>query len=316
MDNLYLLTGNGYMIKKNLDKLKASLNIEYEELNLVVFHDMPAVREIVDACTGVPFMSEKRLIIIKDTRLLSGKSSKEEGKELAAYLENLPETSVLVMCYKGGPDKRRALYKSAAKLGKVMHYAEPKAPVCKSFAMDEARKHGAVLPSQQAGLLVEIAGCDYYSIENEVAKLAVYAEGRQITRQDIEQCVSKTLEYSSFELHRLLLHKKTEQAVRLLNEILSEESPEALVGLLAYNFREMYKVRSMMDAGYSSNRIAGVLKAADFIVSRRMGECRNFTCQDIRKAISSLSEVDYQKKSGRGDSDIMLPRTLFEIYKL
>ena len=316
MDNLYLLTGNGYMIKKNLDEIKASLNIEYEELNLVVFREMPAVSEVIDACSSVPFMSDKRLIVLKDTRLLSGKGSKEEGKKLADYLENLPETSVLVMCYEGGPDKRRTLYKRAAKFGKVISNDDPKAPVCVSFAMDKSKKAGAVLKRQQASLLVEIAGCDYYVIENEVDKLAVYAKGRQITDDDIKQCVSRTLEYSSFELHRLFIEKRTAEAVKLLNEILSEESPEALIGLLAYNFREMYKVRSMMDLGYSANRIAGVLKSRDFIVGKRMKECKGFSSKEIRKAISMLGETDYQKKSGRGDSDLMLPRTLFEIYKL
>ncbi len=316
MYNLYLLAGNGYMIKKNLDEIKASLNIEYEELNFVVFRDMPAVGEVVDACSSVPFMSEKRLVVLKDTRLLSGKGSKEDGKELADYLERLPETSVLIMCYEGEPDKRRALYKRATKLGKVISNAEPKAPACVSFAMEKAKKAGAVMKKQQAELIVEIAGCDYYVIENEVDKLAVYAKGRQITEEDIKRCVSRTLEYSSFELHRLFIQKRTAEAVSLLNEILSEESPEALVGLLAYNFREMYKVRSMMDIGYSANRIAGVLKSSDFIVSKRMSECRGFTSKEIRKAIGMLSETDYQKKSGRGDSDLMLPRTLFEIYKL
>jgi DNA polymerase-3 subunit delta len=304
------------MIKKNLDEIKESLKIEYEELNLVMFRDMPAVREVIDACSGVPFMSDKRLVILKDTRLLSGKGSKEEGKELADYLEMLPETNVLVMCSEGEPDKRRALYKRAAKLGKVISNPEPKAPVCVNFAIEKANKAGALLKKQQAGLLVEIAGCDYYVIENEVDKLAVYAKGRQITEEDIKRCVSRTLEYSSFELHRLFIQKRTAEAVSLLNEILSEESPEALVGLLAYNFREMYKVRSMMDIGYSANRIAGVLKSSDFIVSKRMSECRSFTSKEIRKAIGMLSETDYQKKSGRGDSDLMLPRTLFEIYKL
>ena len=212
--------------------------------------------------------------------------------------------------------KEGALYKRSAKLGKVISNPEPKAAVCVNFAIERAKKADALLKKQQAGLLVEIAGCDYYVIENEVDKLAVYAKGRQITDEDIKQCVSRTLEYSSFELHRLFIQKRTAEAVSLLNEILSEESPEALVGLLAYNFREMYKVRSMMDIGYSASRIAGVLKSSDFIVSKRVSECRGFTSKEIRKAISMLSETDYQKKSGRGDSDLMLPRTLFEIYKL
>ena len=316
MDNIYLLAGNGFMINKNLTKLKASLDIQYEELNVSVFRDMPAVSEVIDACQGVPFMSEKRLVVLKDTSLLAAKSSAEEGKLLSDYLEKLPGSTVLVMCYEGEPDRRRTMYKQTKKLGKVSEFAEPKEPDCVSFVMEEAKRAGAAIKKPEAEMLVGIAGCDYYALENEIAKLSVYSGGRQISSDHIKKCVSRSLEYSSFEIHSLLVQKKTDEAMSLLDDILMEERPEALIGLIAYNFREMFKVRAMLDLSYSAARITEVLKSREFIVRKRINDCKHFNGEDIRKGLKLLGELDYQTKSGKADSQLSLPQTLLRIYKI
>ena len=263
MDNLFLFTGNGYMIDKNLSSLRKKLAIQMEELNVTVFKDMPSVDELIGVCCQVPFMSDKRLVVCKELSLLSPKSSKEEGKKLADFFEQLPDTTVLIMCFMGAPDKRRTLYKQIKKMGSVFDYPEPKADVCIKFAVDEAKRNGTVIKRPSAELLVNTVGCDYYAIENEIAKLAVFTGGKEIKQEHVKQCASKSLEYNVFEMHNLLVGKKANDAFSLLEEILFDGRPEALIGLIAYNLREMYKVRAMMDVSFSESRIAQTLKTRD-----------------------------------------------------
>ena len=316
MDNLYLLSGNGYMINKNIKMLRDKIGIQLEELNVTAFRDMPAVSELVDVCSNVPLMSDKRLVILKDAQVLSPKAGKEDSKKLAEYLQKLPATSVLIMCYEGDPDRRRALYKYIKKQGTVYEYPEPKDIDCINFTMQYARKNGASIDRQAAALLVGIAGCDYYAVENEMEKLIVYSGGREILKKHIKECASKSLEYNVFEVHSLLAGKKAEEALTLLDEILIDGRPEALIGLIAYNFREMYKVRSMMDLSYPAGKIAQVLNSRDFIIRKRMGECGRFSGEEIREGLRELGELDFSIKSGRSDAVLKLSQTLLKIYKL
>lgn len=316
MDNLFLFTGNGYLIEKNLISLRKKLDIQMEELNVSVFKDMPSVDELIGVCCQVPFMSDRRLIVCKELSLLSPKSSKDEGKKLSDYLEQLPDTTVLIMCFVGAPDKRRTLYKQIKKMGSAFDYPEPKADACIKFAVDEAKRNGSSIKRPAAELLVNTVGCDYFAIENEVAKLAVFTKGKEIKQEHVKSCASKSLEYNVFEMHSLLVSKKSSEAFSLLEDILFDGRPEALIGLIAYNLREMYKVRAMMDASFSESRIAQTLKTRDFIVRRRIKDCRNFTSEQLRDGLSQLSELDFNIKSGRQDPVAALHDTLVKIYKL
>lgn len=316
MDNLFLFTGNGFMIEKNISSLRKKLNIQMEELNVSVFKDMPSVDELIGVCCQVPFMSDRRLVVCKELSLLAPKSSKDEGKKLADYLEQLPDTTALIMCFMGAPDKRRTLYKKIKNIGSVFDYPEPKSDACIKFAVDEAKRNESAIKRPAAELLVSTVGCDYYAIENEIAKLAVFTAGKEIKQEHVKLCASKSLEYNVFEMHNLLVSNKPSEAFSLLEDILFDGRPEALIGLIAYNLREMYKVRAMMDAAFSEYKIAQTLKTRDFIVRRRIKECRNFTSKELRDGLTWLGELDFSIKSGRQDPVIALHDALVKIYKL
>ncbi len=316
MNNIYLFCGDSFLIKKNVKALQASLNIQNEELNVATFRDMPSVDELIGVCSQVPFMSDKRLVILSEVSLLAAKANAEEGKRLAQFLPTLPTTTVLVMCFSGAPDKRRVLYKQIGKLGQIKQYADPKPDACADFAIDEANSVGAKIGRPAARELVELVGCDYFALRNEVGKLAIYADRAEITSKHIKECVSRTLEVDVFELHNLLVQKKATNAAALLRDIMMDSRPEALIGLIAYNFREMYKIKVMLDLSYSINRIAAMLKSRDFIVRRRAGECKRFSQGELKDSLVRLSNLDYAIKSGGKDASLSMHAVLVKIYKL
>ncbi|MBT3319051.1 MAG: DNA polymerase III subunit delta [Clostridia bacterium] len=316
MNNIYLFCGDSFLIKKNVKTLRESLNIQNGQLNVATFRDMPSVDELVGACAQVPFMSDKRLVILRDAALLAAKSNAEEGKRLAEYLADLPSTTVLVMCYEGAPDKRRVLYKQIGKLGQLKEYADPKPDACVAFAVGEAKKASVGVSSTVARELVDLVGCDYFALRNEIEKLAIYSDGDEITSAHIKECVSRSLEVDVFELHKLFVQKKAAKAAALLQGIMADSRPEALIGLIAYNFREMYKIKVMLDLKYSVGKITAVMKSRDFIVRRRAGECKRFSQAELKESLVLLANLDYAIKSGTQDATLAMNAALVSIYKL
>lgn len=314
--NIYLFTGDSYMVKQSVIMLRQSLNIQHEQLNLTTFKEMPDADTLIGACAEVPFMADQRVIIVYDSKVLTAKGNATEGKKIAAFLDRLPDSTVLIFCLSDSPDKRRVLYKHIKKLGKIKELAEPKPDVCIRFVLDRVKQHGASIQKNTAAQLVQIVGCDYFALDNEAAKLAIYSDGKQITTEHVTKCVSKSLEYNVFEIHELFVKQQAGKAHALLSDILNNERPEALIGLFARKIRDMYKTRAMLDARFSMDRIIGMLKVPGFVARRLAEECRHFSAGELREGLKILSDLDYSIKSGTADASLALPDTLIKIYKL
>ncbi len=310
--NIYIFTGESYMINKRIQKLKCMA--ANPDLNVAEYKTMPASAELISACAQVPFMSDVRVVAITDCSVLNASGSAEEAKKIAVYLDKMPDTTVLAMCSTEPPDKRRTLYKYVKQNGTVNEFAAPNNAACVSFAAKKAKELGATISAKAAQELVSIAGRDYYTLENEVNKLAVYCNFGEITLAHIAECASRSLEYNVFEIHNLLARRQADKAYALLADVLEQERPEALIGLFARKIRDMYKVRTMRDAGFSQQRIEKQLGLNSYAVSMLIKDCSRFSADSLRQGIAMLADTDYGIKCGRTDAALALNKTLLCIY--
>jgi len=314
--NLYLFSGDNYMVRKALNGLIGSLDIALPEINVTGFKAMPPIDTFIEACASLPMMAERRLVYVTEYPSQASEGDSSDIKRLTAFLEKLPETTVLVFACEGAPDKRRTLYKRIAAAGLVREFPSPKEKDCAAFAVEQAKKQGMRMTIGSATQLVKLAGCDYYAMENEVAKLAVYAETGEITAEHVRQCASRTLDYNIFELHNLFIQRDAKKVQILLTDVLDTERPEGLIGLFAKKFRDMYKVRSLMDRGHGPARIAETLKMKDYPTQMLVQECARFSRSHLQNALRALADLDYAVKSGEKDALLAMTQTLFEIYNL
>lgn len=314
--HLYIFAGESYIVRESLKELKKTLGIEYPEMNIAEYKTMPKAQEIIEACASVPFMSEKRLVAVTDCNILTTKGSADEARKLAAFLPRMPETTALALCTDEAPDRRRTLYTEIKKLGIIREFAQPVREDCVRFVQAQAKRYGAAVSPKAAADLVEASGCDYHILDGEVAKLAAYAGYGAITEAHVKECASKSLEYNVFEIHSLLINKQPVKAKELLNDILRSERPEGLIGLIARKIRDMYKIKSMAEAGYTAAKSAEVMDIKRFAAEMILKESKRFSLGELRGALKDLADLDYGIKSGEKDADIALNETVLKIYKM
>ncbi len=313
--NIYIFSGDSFMVKKSVRELRKALDISNEELNVTDFKSMPKADELIAACAQVPFMSKYRLVIVSECSVLRAKGGAEQAKKIADNLEKIPDSTALVLCVDSA-DKRRGLYKKAKKMGEVKEFAEPRQADCINFIIEQADSLGVKISRQTAAELVSVSGCDYYTLENELKKLAVYCKKEAVTSEHIKQCCSKTLEYNVFEIHGLFVNKQAQKAKLMLDDILKSERPEMLIGLFARKIRDMYKAKMMINAGYSLDKIAGTLHVKNFVAQILYKECKRFSVSQLRNGLLLLADLDYSIKSGEKDASLALPEALVRIYSL
>ena len=310
--NIFIFTGESYLIRKNVGDIKK--NIDNHALNVTEYKSMPAADALLEACVQVPFLSDKRLVCVWDCTALGSMGSAEEAKKIAAFLDKIPDTTYLVLCLEGQPDKRRALYRHVSQSGIVRIFEAPTAAACAGFVQQMAKQQGARIGVKEAQTLVSLVGCDYDTLENEIKKLAVYSGFGDITSTHIDACASRTLEYNVFEIHKLLTAKQADKAFALLDDILAQERPEMLIGLFARKIRDMYKVKTMRDAGFSQERIEKQLGMKSYAVQMLVRESAQFSVDALREGIKKLADLDFGIKSGGKDAALALHATLVCVY--
>ena len=96
LDEELIKDGVNLVVKKTVEK-------ELEELNLIKIDGMNTTfDDIFNVCETMPFMSEKKVVIIYRANFLQEKSDSSGTKiynEIKKYIEDLPPYTILIMYY-------------------------------------------------------------------------------------------------------------------------------------------------------------------------------------------------------------------------
>lgn len=250
--------------------------------------------DIVAACNTLPFMSDVRLVTVKN----ADKLRKADSEELVAYLASPAETCVLAL-YAQGLAKNTRLFKAVAKLGKaaVIDCASVSKRDLPSLVAKMAKGHGIAMRSDAAGLLVELVGEDTVRLDAELKKLALsHMGGAAVTPEEVAAMVERTTEAKPWEFVDALSDRDAARCVRLRSRMAST-SPHALLAMCITRIRELSMVRALAARG-QAGQLGQYLKGPDWKYRRHPGYARNFTAAELRHALRTARDTERAMKSG------------------
>lgn len=167
-----------------------------------------------------PMMGSQVLVLVREAQRV------RDLDTLAAHLDELPESTCLILCYKKKADKRKALYKAISERGGFFESTkmyDSKIPdfIIKSFAARQLD-----IDPRTAHLMADSTGNDLEKILNEVEKiaLALSEKGtRTVTPEVIEYYIGVSKEYNNFELLTALIRREAARAYRIALYFASDE---------------------------------------------------------------------------------------------
>lgn len=213
---------------------KAILPEGMEELNESLM-DAPDASAIIAACETLPFLADKRLVIVREHPALTGRSDADE--KLLSYIPNVPESAVLVFLCRGKADARKKLYTAIKKAGGIVSFApltdaELNAWVVKAFA-----GLGKSVSPQTASVLTFTVGSDTALLRREIDKLAALAGDRDtVTEEDVHAVATRSIECTVFEMVDAVVAGQQGKAFGLLRDMLTAGSDR--LGILAMLLRQ------------------------------------------------------------------------------
>ena len=252
----------------------------------------------------------------------------ESGKEkiILKYLED-PQENIKVFFVENNIDKRKKIYKEIVKLEKsnkaeIREFLIPvnfqfdnwiKKTVEKSGGKIKKETISALAISLGRGLAQKdknkkiIQSYNLWEAKSEIEKLISYCDGREITENDVGLLVKSKVDTNIFNLIDKISSKNKRTAVSLLNEQIDKGTNEIyLLTMFVYQFRNLLKVKSLLNSGMSSSEIASKTKMHPFVVQKSVEQCGKFEMNDLKKIYKKLFDADLAIKTGKMNPRLVL----------
>lgn len=296
---IFLFFGSDiYSLREKLKFWQKEFERKYGgDINVSVLDGRDArAQEIFQTCAAIPFLAEKRFVIVKNF-LTEGKD--EEKSALAELLSKLPDSCVLIFSETEPIDRRIGLFKKIQKTGKTIEFNHLSGSKLLAWIENRVKKAGAEIERDAAISLAEIIPEDLHAMENEIAKLAAYCRGRTISRNDIELLTNSQLSVSIFKLTDFIGQKNKRGALKTLHQLIeSGEDMHRILYMIMRQFRIITCVKDLASQGLGRDSISGKLREHPFVVSNTIPQTRNFSLAQLLRAYKLLINIDTKLKSG------------------
>ncbi len=286
-----------------------------EELNETVM-DAPAADAIIAACETLPFMADKRLVIVREHPALTGRAEAEE--KLVSYISRVPETAVLVFLCRGKADARKKLYTAIKKANGVVSFAALSDAELNAWVVRTFAALGKSCTPQVASVLIFTVGSDTALLRTEMDKLAALAGDRgEITEADVQSVATRSVECTVFEMVDAVVAGQQGRAFGLLRDMLTTGSERlGILAMLLRQFRLMQHIKIMQYEKLSPAEIKQRLGVAPFAAERCMRQASGYTGGQVKQAVQICLDAEYRVKSGSWNQEGALEKAMLEIFAL
>jgi len=156
-------------------------------------------------------------------------------------------------------------------------------------------------------MLAALVGNDLRLLDQEIDKLLLYADGQQVTTEEVRALVSRARETSIFDLVDCVGRRQTGKALLLLHRLLDDgEAPLYLLAMLARQIRILIQVSELRAQGLNQQEVAKRLKLHPYVVEKGLAQARNFEMPQLEAAHSQLVETDWAIKTGKMEDVLAL----------
>lgn len=258
--------------------------------------------QVVTAARRFPMMADRQLVVVKEAQLMKG------IEDIAVYCNEVLDSTVLVLLLHGASlDKRKALYKSAQKVGVVLD-----SPALRDYEMPGwisrfYQEKGLHIDPEAAALLAESVGTDLSTIVVETDKLMknLPESARSVSVEDIEKNVGISRQFSIFELNKELAAKNSAKALKIaahLGNGARFNMPQAVSALYMQFYRILKYAALLARGGYPSaeEKAAALAGVNPYFYREYDTAVRNYPLPKAQAVISLLCEYDYLGKGGDG----------------
>ena len=310
---IYLFHGpDTFIIKSKTNQVITKLNVD--EFNVTVYdaEETNVINAVNDAQT-IPFMSDKKVIIIKNCYFLSNEKVKKEIKHdldaLSRYIENPVEETILIL---NAPynklDERKAITKVVKNKANVIKCDPMKQVDLASWVRRQLGKNNIKIERPALEEFLKRIEHNTEVAVTEMKKLILYADDMDyIDLETIKKVITKNVEDNVYEITNSILENKQSKALEIYNDLVQHsEDPLRILGILVNKYREILHVKLLLKDNKDQAEIAKYYRCSSGRAYYMIKNAKSVNMNTVKKHLGKLEDIDYKIKTGQLDKKVGL----------
>jgi DNA polymerase-3 subunit delta len=317
---VYLFAGEEvYLIDLCLSKIEKLLAVD--NLNKELFYASDSSSEdILHAVLTLPFLSDKRLVIVKGVN----KMRATDAEHITRYLSKVVDSSCLVLLYLDNY-KKETIAKRKELINACLSSKNCIAIDCRKQYESEAREFikleladkGKTASYDLISKVIDENGTNLLNISNEIEKLSLYVgkKSKEITEDDLEKVGGYTKEVNIFTLSSDIESKNLKRAMFVLEKLFTEgEDPVMILSAISSQVRKMLNAKSMLEEqDMSALEVASSLRIHSFYAGSFFSNLKKHNTETLKVALKSILQTDTAIKTGTNDAISALEKVVLSI---
>ena len=290
-----VITGkNNYVLREKKWQIINVFVKEYGDLSVERFDSTSSEQIIYDALHTVPFLVDKKLVIIDEPSANKGL--------LDGLMNWLTSTSdkIDVLIVETSPDKRTAWYKFISQKTNVISCSEPDERGLLQWMKQFVIDNGGTLEPQAGQALIRNVGLNQEQLANEIQKLLNYS--LVITKDAVNLLVDPMPQDTVFGLLEALTEGDVARTMDLFDRLrLYGIDANEIIAMIGWQIHILALVKSSMDATQSDSGLH------PFVIQKNMRLARRLSLAQIERLLTTIINAELHiKRDGLAAQSVVM----------
>ena len=325
LQGIYLLYGEEkYLLSKGAARVMEKTGGEMSDFNLQKLDGSSVtVEQIAAAVEALPLLASQKCVAVSDFNVETRPAA--EVEKLVSLLGQVPDTTVLLLFFPTleVDGKRSAKWKrfiqSVQAAGTSVYFPRKTPAELEKLLVSAAEKRRCTLSRSDAKYMVEQCGTDLRTLYHELEKICAFVGEGTVSRQQLEQVLTKNLEAAVFQLAKDLMAGAYEKAYNTLDRLLAQdEDPIFILAALSTVYVDLYRVRVLMQSGRPVAEAAKYFdyKGKEFRLRSAERDSNRFSDRVLRDSLDAIMQTDLALKSTRANNRFLLEELIARLLLL
>lgn len=301
LKNLIFVYGEEDFLKKTFIEEIAG-DLKDDVFNFTKFNDENFnSQSIIDNSESLPFMSDRRVILIEHLDFSRDKISKFENElnNILNYASNIPNFTTIIFDLKAGFFKGK-LYKNFLNLASFVEMNRLNSMELKNFIGKKFISDGLSIKNSEISYIMDRTGyldrdseLNLNFINNDLEALieGVKINNKEITKKLIDKFITPFINENIFDLTDNILKKNTAKSLEVFYN-LSDEPVEKVFFMIARTFNNLFYIKNLLNNGRSNQAIMNILGIKKFEYDKNFRAISDLGENKIRSSINLLYECE------------------------